>query len=157
MGLLRDIRNAQRALVEFSNSGAGNSTEHVGQNDVASFLESLATAWECGEVRPTHRRPSRADRWWRTRDDPFEHAWPLVEHWLSSDPTISARAIMARLAATMPDVYAGTTQLRTLQRRIKDWRTAQAKALVLGYMHDNADFEAAASKSLNTDITIDSG
>lgn len=80
-----------------------------------------------------------------------------LEHWLGTDPTVSAKAIMARLAATMPDVYAGTTQLRTLQRRVKDWRTAQAKALVLGYMHNNGDFEAAASKSLDTETTFDSG
>lgn len=154
--LLHDIRNAQRVLAEFSTSGARSSTEHVDQNDVASFLESLATAWEHGEVRPTHRRPSRPNRWWRTRDDPFEHAWPLVEHWLGVEPTISAKTIMARLAATMPDVYAGTTQLRTLQRRIKDWRTAQAKALVLGYIHDNDDLEAIASRSQDTGIPISS-
>src|SRR5690625_4875941 len=79
--LLHDIRNAQRVLAKSSTSGAaGSYSEPRGQNDLSSFLESL-------EARPTRRRPSRPGRWWRTRDDPSEHAWPLVERWLSACAT----------------------------------------------------------------------
>ncbi len=51
---------------------------------------------------------------------------------------------MERLAATMPDVYVGTTQLRTLQRRIKDWRAMRANALVLGHLQSTFNPEEAA-------------
>lgn len=32
----------------------------------------------------------------------------------------------------VPDAYASKTQLRTLQRRIKNWRAEKAKDLILG-------------------------
>ena len=45
---------------------------------------------------------------------------------------------MARLAAMIPDVYAGGAQLRTLQRRIKAWRVERAKELVLGRLRESS-------------------
>ena len=51
---------------------------------------------------------------------------------------------MARLAESMPDVYAGTAQLRTLQRRIKTWRQTRAKALILGTLERSATAKAGA-------------
>jgi hypothetical protein len=40
--------------------------------------------------------------------------------------------LLARLASAVPDAYAGTSQLRTLQRRVQQWRAEQAKNMVLG-------------------------
>ena len=45
------------------------------------FLSGLRTAWQEGEVRPTHRKII-AVRDWRTRQDPFEAVWPRVLNWL---------------------------------------------------------------------------
>ena len=42
-----------------------------------------------------------------------------------------------------PDAYAGKTQLRTLQRRIKAW-AAKAKDLILGQLRDAIDEAANA-------------
>ena len=39
---------------------------------------------------------------------------------------------MERLAAIVPDAYATKTQLRTLQRQVKQWRAEKAKDLILG-------------------------
>ena len=41
---------------------------------------------------------------------------------------------MERLAVMVPDAYAGGAQLRTLQRRIKQWRSQKAKELILGQL-----------------------
>ena len=60
------------------------------------------------EPRPTHRRKATAPRWWRSRADPFEHTWPTVEQWLQSEPGVSAKDLMHRLVAMMPDVYSTT-------------------------------------------------
>ena len=103
-------------------------------SEVSAFLEGLATAWKDGEVRPTHRKKPTAQRWWRTREDPFELAWPVVEGWLISEPTVTAKELMDRLARAAPDAYASKAQLRTLQRRIKAWRAEKAKDLVLGQL-----------------------
>jgi len=51
---------------------------------------------------------------------------------------VTAKELLERLAAMVPDVYAGTSQLRTLQRRIKDWRKETAKHLVLGSLGNMA-------------------
>lgn len=45
---------------------------------------------------------------------------------------MTAKEMMARLAAKVPDAYAGASQLRTLQRRVRQWRAEQAKNLILG-------------------------
>ena len=85
-------------------------------------------------MRPTHRKQPAAERWWRTRADPFAHAWPAVEGWLNDEPTATAKELMDRLAEVVPDAYASKAQLRTLQRRIKAWRAEKAKDLILGHL-----------------------
>src|SRR5437867_8322485 len=60
----------------------------------------------------------------------LEHTWPTVEQWLQSEPGVSAKELMHRLAAMMPDVYSTTAQLRTLQRHVKAWRTERARQLI---------------------------
>jgi hypothetical protein len=81
-------------------------------------------------VRPTHRRRSNGPRPWRTRIDPFEKTWGLVQQWLSDQPDANAKELLERLQqvdSTIPD-----NQLRTLQRRVREWRTAIARSLVTG-------------------------
>ena len=130
MQLLNQIREAQRNLVQ---QEVGNGSERATESSVelSRFVESLSTAWRDGEVRPTHRKPYTGPRPWRTRVDPFENVWPLVEQWLNEQPDANAKIIFQRLQATMPEPFQ-PGQLRTLQRRVKDWRTAIARRLVLG-------------------------
>ena len=130
--LLRDIRAAQQVLSDIAARGPRDRSPATAAADVSTFLESLATAWKDGEVRPTHRKQPGAERWWRTRADPFAHAWPVVEGWLDDEPTATAKELMERLAQIVPDAYASKAQLRTLQRRIKAWRAEKAKDLILG-------------------------
>ena len=129
--LLHDIRSAQQAISEIA-SCRSREEPATPAADLTAFLDSLSTAWKAGEVRPTHRKPTSAPRWWRTRADPFEDAWPLIEGWLIGEPTATAKELLHRLAAMLPDIYVGQAQLRTLQRRIKTWRAERAKDLILG-------------------------
>lgn len=129
--LLRDIRTSQQELSELAARGSREVPSNPAA-DLATFLGSLSTAWKDGEVRPTHRKPSTTPRWWRTREDPFAHAWPLVEGWLIAQPSATAKELLERLVAMLPEGYAGKAQLRTLQRRIKAWRAERAKDLILG-------------------------
>jgi hypothetical protein len=39
---------------------------------------------------------------------------------------------MDRLAAMIPEVYGSKAQLRTLQRRVGEWRSERTKEMVLG-------------------------
>jgi transposase len=58
---------------------------------------------------------------WRTRSDPFEGAWPAIAQQLDNDPAITPSAILASLMTQHPDRFS-RAQIRTLQRRIKQWR-----------------------------------
>ena len=129
--LLSQIREAQRSLTE-PNAGTGKPTETT--QDLSRFIESLSTAWRDGEVRPTHRKPFTGPRHWRTRVDPFESVWPMVEQWLDDQPDANGKSIFKRLQLLMPGAFP-PGQLRTLQRRVREWRTAIARRLVLGSDH----------------------
>ena len=124
--LLQQIRSVQHTLAGLAATGSCAEMPPPPTTDVAIFLSSLSCAWKDGEVRPTHRKHPGVARWWRSRVDPFEHTWPVVEQWLEDDSAVTARQIMERLAALVPDAYAGNAQLRTLQRRIKHWRAVKA-------------------------------
>jgi len=68
-----------------------------------------------------------AQRSWRTRSDPFEEVWeskivPLLV--LDTDRRLEATTILEHLQSNDPDLYADA-KLRTLQRRIRDWRAVQ--------------------------------
>ena len=93
-------------------------------------------------MRPTHRKQPSAKHWWKTRVDPFADAWSTIEGWLIAEPGVSANDLMDRLAAMIPDQYASKAQLRTLQRRVKTWRTERAKEMVLGSLRKSAAMPA---------------
>ena len=126
--LLHTIREAQSALVaatapEVRETPTGESLEY--------FLAKLPRLWRQGEVRPTHAARVRGPRHWRTRNDPFEGVWGDVLMWLQAEPDATGKALMARLQSECPDRFT-VAQLRTMQRRVKDWRGIMAKKLVYG-------------------------
>ncbi len=101
-------------------------------------MASLSSACKEGEVRPTPRKRAHAAHGWRTRIDPLAQAWPVVEGWLIAEPSVSANVLMDRLAVMIPEAYASKAQLRTLQRRVRVWRSERAKELILGRLHKAA-------------------
>jgi len=128
--LLNQIRERQRKLVQQEVGSASEKPTETSQ-ELNRFIENLSTAWRDGEIRHTHRKQSTGPRTWRTRLDPFESVWPVVEQWLDERPDANAKELFQRLQAQMPTPFE-PGQLRTLQRRIKEWRTAIARRLVLG-------------------------
>jgi hypothetical protein len=127
--LLNEIRKDQRRLAQLEVGSREKSADT--RQELSRFVESLSTAWREGEVRPTHRRQSSGPRAWRTRLDPFEKVWPLVEQWLNEQPDATAKSLFYRLQAQGRAPFQ-PGQLRTLQRRVKQWRTEIARKLVFG-------------------------
>ena len=58
-----------------------------------------------------------------------------MQEWLTDDPTATAKELFVRLQARTPGMFPDG-QLRTLQRRVKRWRTEIARRLVLGVGDD---------------------
>jgi hypothetical protein len=126
--LLDEIRTMQRHIAGLGRGEQVHAPPHR-DADLERFLASLATAWMDGEVRPTHQPKTKVKRWWRTRQDPFESVWPRILVWLEREPDCTAKELFERLRAEAPRAF-HPNQLRTLQRRVKEWRMAAARRLV---------------------------
>jgi hypothetical protein len=142
--LLSEIREAQRNLTQLE-VGGGTATSPEATQYLDRFVKSLSTAWREGEVRPTHRKTADRPRAWRTRADPFVDTWPLVEEWLNQKPDATAKELFQLLREQVPHKFAAG-QLRTLQRRVKQWRTEIARQLVVGSGIDNEEQQTTRMK-----------
>ena len=128
VSLLRDIRVAQRALIEIADT-VPIATAAVPPLD--AFLESLKVAWcSAGEVRPT-ATPKPSKPRYRTVPDPLETVTDTLKAWFRADPSVTGRQLLERLQADHPGEYPDHL-VRTVQRRLKIWRRESARALVLG-------------------------
>jgi len=71
----------------------------------------------------------------RTRSDPFVEDWPEIEQMLERSPELQAKSLFEWLLEKNPGKYQAG-QLRTLQRRVADWRALnQDKVAVLDQEH----------------------
>jgi hypothetical protein len=131
--LLHQIRDKQAALAALASP-----EEHIsgpGRTNLDQFLAQLPRLWHSGDARPTHWRNNiRKIRTWRTRKDPFKDVWvDVVLHGLQNEPDITAKELFERLQMKYPGEFTDG-QLRTLQRRIREWRQIMAKKLVYSCM-----------------------
>jgi len=138
--LLNEIRAAQGVLSDLVSGRQIASVERDRDAELDRFLKSLSTAWQDGEVRPTHRKEPTTRRYWRTRRDPFEEVWPAVRTWLEHEPERTAKELFQRLQIEHAGAFPNG-QLRTLQRRVKAWRSEMASQLIF------AGVELAAAPS----------
>src|SRR5215475_11822423 len=86
----------------------------------AGMSERAARTWQKGQM------PSEKDdaRWWRTRKDPFAEVWDeIVVPLLERDPKgeLESKTILEVLREQRRDEF-NDGHLRTLQRRVRDWR-----------------------------------
>jgi hypothetical protein len=126
VALLHQIREGQSALAALASGDLSHGPQRA---SLEEFLAQLPELWRAGDPRPTHRGAAPSPRDWRTRKDPFEEVWPEILLWLQHDPGATAKCLMARLQRDYPGRYPDG-QLRTLQRRIREWRHVMARTLV---------------------------
>ena len=130
--LLQQIRAAQQQLVDIADRPALGETTKPTSPTWEEFLSGLRTAWKEGEVRPTiiaKAKPKRS----RRRPDPFAAVTTELRGWFEAEPWHTSRELLERLQAQCPGGYPDG-QLRTLQRRLKEWRREAAHRMVFGTM-----------------------
>ena len=130
VGLLREIRSAQQQLVEIADCTAVGDAATPDALTMEQFLSGLRTAWQGGEVRPTTRPKEKAKRG-RRRPDPLVTVTADLRGWFEAEPWRTSRELLERLQGKQPDAYPEKL-LRTLQRRVKEWRREKAHQLVFG-------------------------
>jgi hypothetical protein len=128
--LLRRIRAGQQRLVEIADQPHSGEAASALVPTLEQFLSGLRTAWKEGEIRPTARAKVKVRRL-RRCVDPLEAVSVQLRAWFEAEPGRTGRELFERLQATHPGVYPDG-QLRTLQRRLKIWRSEMAQKLVFG-------------------------
>ena len=132
--LLGEIRQMQNHVAQLA-QGNRIHTPAVVNDDLSGFLAGLATAWHSGEVRPTHAARPRPSRHWRTRHDPFESVSSELRQLWDANPDQTGLEIFDALCRAHPGEF-HSGQLRTLQRRLRQWRAELTQRLVFGSVVD---------------------
>jgi hypothetical protein len=130
--LLKEIRALQQQLVDIADGPAFGKTAKPTSPTLEQFLSGLRTAWREGEVRPTSAAKAKPKRS-RRRPDPFAAVTVELRGWFEAAPWHTSRELLERLQAQCPGIYP-EGQLRTLQRRLKEWRREAAHQMVFGTM-----------------------
>ena len=137
--LLKEIRAAQQRLVEIADRTQAGEHPAPTQPTLEEFLSGLRTAWREGEVRPTAQPKPKAKRG-RRRPDPLAAVTERLREWFEAEPWRTSRELLARLQTEVPGAYPETL-LRTLQRRVKQWRGDLARRMVFGTQDEAADHD----------------
>ena len=104
------VRKLMREKTKTGLTGIAGLKAGMSRNTAAKYLKEGRLPSEMKEVRD-----------WRTRPDPFLNHWAEIEARLTADPALEAITIFENLQDRFPDEYE-PGQLRTLQRRIRQWR-----------------------------------
>ena len=87
---------------------------------------------ESGQL-PSTRKTGRD---WRTKPDPFEGVWPEVAAKLKEAPELEAKALFEWLAERHPGMFQ-EGQVRTLQRRVQQWRVLNGPGKEIYFQQDH--------------------
>lgn len=81
---------------------------------------------------------------WRTRKDTFEEVWPEIKQKLSVNPGFEAKVLFEYLQRSFPGKYEDG-QLRTFQRKVKNWRATEGPAREVFFPQEHIPGEACQS------------
>jgi hypothetical protein len=84
-------------------------------------------------------------RTWRTREDPFADIWSELRVQLELNPAQTAKDLLQDLQKRRPGRFRDG-QLRTLQRRVREWRLQQL------YWQDLLHREAFSQSAIGTRV-----
>jgi transposase InsO family protein len=109
----------------------GRSQEQAAVKANIKSRKTVAKYEKVGQL-PSEGKQSRE---YRTRPDPFGEDWAEVEGMLANAPELEAKTLLEWLCEKYPGKYQAG-QLRTLQRRVKDWRVLnQSQVATLEQVH----------------------
>jgi len=84
----------------------------------AGMAENTAIKYVKAGMLPSQMRKKR---YWRNRKDSFKEVWPEIEKFLDGQPGLEALTMFNYLQREYPGKFK-EGQLRTLQRRVRDWK-----------------------------------
>ena len=130
------VRKLRAEMARTSNIGVSALRAGMHRNTATKYLKT--------DDLPSEREGPRS---WRTRRDPFEEEWPSIVEKLKDHPRLQAKTLFDDLVAKHPGRYE-PGQLRTLQRRMKQWRAEEGPEKELFFAQQHRPGEA-----MQTDFT----
>jgi hypothetical protein len=147
--LLRNIRAAQQQLVTLADTTSPSPvSKEPATPPLEMFLVNLRTAWQSGQARPTDSNKPVQKRG-RRRPDPLIEVTGQLQDWFKEEPWRSGRDLLEKLQVERPGNYPDSL-IRTVQRRLKIWRSEHARALV--FTHFSMVTTPAATADLPTTL-----
>lgn len=137
VALLATVRRCQASLASLS-AGQGHQEQrprtgaldpeqaNKEQRTLSRFLRNLQLLWQESQPLPEPRQKRRYTP--RQRTLFLEHR-EQIEQWLERESGMTAAEILRRLIRLAPGTY-HEGQLRSMERRVKEWRTARAERLL---------------------------
>jgi hypothetical protein len=101
-----------------------------------AFLSSLQTLWQGDDARPTASNKPVPKRG-RRRPDPLIAVTEQMKRWFEDEPWRSGKELLEKLQTEQPGDYPDGL-IRTVQRRLKIWRSEYAHALVFTHSSSSA-------------------
>lgn len=133
--LLRQITILQDSLWQHTVLPGKNNEEKTGCSEVKFHVTESESSSNRGSnetvinnsrqnIKRRYKRTqkSRKPRNWRTRKDPFEGVWPQICRKLEQKPETTGKSLLLELQKHYPGKFPDSV-LRTLQRRVKTWRS----------------------------------
>jgi len=87
---------------------------------------------------------------WRTREDPFAEVWPAVRQLIEESPGLEAKTLFEWLQREHPGRFPDG-QIRTLERRIKQWRATEGPAQEVFFSQEHEPGRLCASDFTHMD------
>jgi len=109
--------------------------------DVKTARKYLTSGTLPSQCKVTHN--------WRTRQDPFKKVWLEIKDMVSANPGLEAKTVFEYLKLKYPNEY-DDGQLRTLQRRIKQWRAQEGPSKEVFFPQTHYPGELCASDFTHT-------
>lgn len=112
----KQVRRLMKLSQEDGNIAIVAAKAGMSENTARKYLRSGELPSQC-----------KKERTWRTREDPFERVWGEIREKLEENPGLEAKTLFEWLQRECPGGYSDG-QLRTFQRRIKQWRALEGPA-----------------------------
>ena len=111
--------------------------QRTGTIESAAMKAGMTRKTAAGYIRdgqlPSERKTTRD---WRTKPDPFAGVWPEVAAKLAEAPELEAKALFEWLAERHPGEFQ-EGQVRTLQRRVQQWRVLHGPGKEIFFQQDH--------------------
>lgn len=124
-----------------------------GERPETSAAKAGMDAKTARKYRRLGKLPSQvgAPHLWRTREDPFTEVWEEAQGILTILPGVEAKTLFEHLRRECPGRFSDG-QLRTFQRRVKEWRALEgpAQEIFFPQVHHPGDLSESDFTSMNS-------